>query len=377
MPSTEPTETTPAPTPKEPRFHCRHLRVSGARCRAIALRGQEFCSYHHSARRPAAPSRQHAPIPLPLIEDRASIQIALNEIVARIANRSIDRKDAGLILYALQIASTNLPRETHSTKSHAEGPSDDAPDNLIDDAIDDPDLGPIAPVAQVGAEDEAHKSLLQKFIDYCDNPPRPCRRCIEHDRIEANKTEARRLIAERRAGADPSSQVWSPIYPTYPNPETSEPHFPEPNLPEQIRVPLVPSPWAPGTDDTDATQASHEQKHERVPLVPSPWAPGTDDTEAPQASHEQERERERERVPLVPSTWAPGTEPDRDPEGHNAAPAAHLVLPPTSPSDEDTPDNYPNPTPETWAKFAAAIPKPNASTHPTTTKPGAPFIAKR
>ena len=222
MPSTEPTET--QPTPKEPRFHCRHLRVSGARCRAIALRNQEFCYYHHAARRPASPSRQHEPIPLPLIEDRASIQIALNEIVARIANRSIDRKDAGLILYALQIASTNLPRETHSTKSHAEDPIDDA----VDDPTDDPDHGPIAPVAQVGAEDEAHKSLLQKFIDYCDNPPRPCRRCVEHDRIEANKTEARRLIAERRAGADPFTQVWNPTYPTYPNPDTSEPHFPEP-----------------------------------------------------------------------------------------------------------------------------------------------------
>ena len=64
MPSTEPTETTP--TPKEPRFHCRHLRVSGARCRAIALRNQEFCYYHHAARRPAAPqppARTHPAAP--------------------------------------------------------------------------------------------------------------------------------------------------------------------------------------------------------------------------------------------------------------------------------------------------------------------------
>ena len=47
---------------------------------------------------------------LPVLEDADSIQITLGQIMRMIVCRQVDTKSAGLLLYALQIASTNLRR---------------------------------------------------------------------------------------------------------------------------------------------------------------------------------------------------------------------------------------------------------------------------
>jgi len=50
---------------------------------------------------------------LPAIEDPASIQIALTQVVSALASSRIDARRAGLLLYALQIASQNVDRRTY------------------------------------------------------------------------------------------------------------------------------------------------------------------------------------------------------------------------------------------------------------------------
>src|SRR5207249_122709 len=47
---------------------------------------------------------------LPVLEDADSIQITLGQIMRMIVCRQVDTKSAGLLLYALQIASANLRR---------------------------------------------------------------------------------------------------------------------------------------------------------------------------------------------------------------------------------------------------------------------------
>ena len=54
-----------------------------------------------------APSREDAPFNLPPIEHAASIQLALIEVAQALAANRIESKRAGLLLYALQVASTN------------------------------------------------------------------------------------------------------------------------------------------------------------------------------------------------------------------------------------------------------------------------------
>lgn len=88
---------------------CRHIRTSGSRCRSAALPSQHFCHYH-ATQRQAQPDK--APLQLPPLEDRFAIQVAIGRILAALASGAIDRKDAGLYLYGVQIASSNLSSET-------------------------------------------------------------------------------------------------------------------------------------------------------------------------------------------------------------------------------------------------------------------------
>jgi hypothetical protein len=53
------------------------------------------------------PTREDAPFDLPPIEDSASIQLALIEVAQALAANRIEPRRAGLLLYALQVASTN------------------------------------------------------------------------------------------------------------------------------------------------------------------------------------------------------------------------------------------------------------------------------
>jgi len=83
---------------------------SGKKCRAAALRGTPYCYFHtrvHQSAKPK-PELKNEPLKLPLLEDRSAIQLALAEILDALATARIDSKQAGLLLYGLQIASTNI-----------------------------------------------------------------------------------------------------------------------------------------------------------------------------------------------------------------------------------------------------------------------------
>jgi hypothetical protein len=124
---------------------CRHVRPNSDRCNAAAIKGSNWCYFHarlheqqaQQAKRIAqeaerrsrdassqprlangtfAPSegtvetwRQPEPVPLQLtaVEDCASIQLALIDVLQSLAAHRLDPKRAGLLLYGLQVASAN------------------------------------------------------------------------------------------------------------------------------------------------------------------------------------------------------------------------------------------------------------------------------
>jgi hypothetical protein len=95
---------------------CRHIRTNGTQCGSPALKKKRFC-YYHEQNQPRAvmlyidgERYPDAEFMLPVFEDAHSIQTALRQVVQLMFERRIDRKDAGLMLYALQIASGNLKR---------------------------------------------------------------------------------------------------------------------------------------------------------------------------------------------------------------------------------------------------------------------------
>jgi hypothetical protein len=139
MPET--TDTTP--------MQCRHVFTDGRRCAAACLRHEPFCYYHHTTRRPVqnlpARRRRSATFTLPELEDRASIQLALSEILQRIASNDIDPKRAGHLLFGLQIATSLLPKPD---------PKDKTPPKTVSEITHDEELGDLAPAQQVGSDKE-------------------------------------------------------------------------------------------------------------------------------------------------------------------------------------------------------------------------------
>jgi hypothetical protein len=105
---------------------CQHIKVNGTLCGSPALRRNRFCYFHKlyqeerielnsdKARR----RRRNATIDLPVLEDANSIQVSLMQIMRLIVAGQIDGKTAGLLLYALQTASANLPRVRFEPYAH-------------------------------------------------------------------------------------------------------------------------------------------------------------------------------------------------------------------------------------------------------------------
>ena len=94
---------------------CRHIKVNGTQCGSPALRHKNFCFYHQQDRPLTVECYSEGPyatgeIALPLFEDAHSVQTVIRQVVQMVLQKRLERKTASLLLYALQIASSNLKR---------------------------------------------------------------------------------------------------------------------------------------------------------------------------------------------------------------------------------------------------------------------------
>jgi hypothetical protein len=141
--------------PRKP-YLCRHIFADGRQCGSRALRGENFCFYHHAHRTPVLANRRRRQpesgfdlTRLDGLDNHTSIQLSLAEVLGGIANHSIDPRRAWLLLYGLQIAGRNL--------CHARPiPEAPVPDTIVEDA----DHGQIA---QLEEGRTAPKSLLDRM----------------------------------------------------------------------------------------------------------------------------------------------------------------------------------------------------------------------
>jgi hypothetical protein len=140
MQETTPTETETATADPKRRYLCRHVFTEGHRCGSPALRGQSLCYNHGRSRREAPISGRSGTFPMPRIDDRASIQLALYEVLSRLSGGDIDYKRGGILLYGLQIASSNLPR-------HAQLNAEQQPQ--VEEVTADYNLGDLAPIVEI------------------------------------------------------------------------------------------------------------------------------------------------------------------------------------------------------------------------------------
>jgi hypothetical protein len=93
---------------------CNHLKEDGVYCSSPALHNHNFCYFHLNVRvRRLQMARtrmrgESCRLQLPVLEDMHAVQIALTQVLDALADDRIDPKRAGLMLYALQQAATNL-----------------------------------------------------------------------------------------------------------------------------------------------------------------------------------------------------------------------------------------------------------------------------
>ena len=133
---------------KPKRYQCRHIFTDGHRCGSICLRGEEFCYYHHTTRKPAETQRPPQPPvhlrPTHRPNDRTGLQSTIVEVLRRIAANDIDPRRAGLLLYGLQIASLNLPKpQTAQRGRKIEQPE------TVEEITTHPELGILAPKTDI------------------------------------------------------------------------------------------------------------------------------------------------------------------------------------------------------------------------------------
>src|SRR6202158_4341465 len=94
---------------------CRHVKVNGTQCGSPAVRSKSFCFYHQQHRPLTVECYSEGPYPsgeilLPVFEDAHSVQSVIRQVMQMVLQKRIERKTASLLLYALQIASSNLKR---------------------------------------------------------------------------------------------------------------------------------------------------------------------------------------------------------------------------------------------------------------------------
>jgi hypothetical protein len=92
---------------------CQHVKMNGTQCGSPALRRKRHCYFHHRMRDGKRSYVQNRARPRPiysmcLLEDANSVQVALMQVLELLACGQMEPKVAGLMLYGLQIASTNL-----------------------------------------------------------------------------------------------------------------------------------------------------------------------------------------------------------------------------------------------------------------------------
>ncbi len=180
------------------RYQCRHIFTDGRRCGSPCLRGEPFCYYHHTTRKPVANPHQrrarHAAFTLPLPEDHSAIQAAIGILLQRLAANHIDLRRARLLLYALRIASANLP------KAQPQQRPDPQPDH-VEQVVTHPDLGPLAPPSEFDAPQQ-RRSLAGVLLAELRKKPVPC---------NCKPQPAPAILPTLNAEAEPESPTPSPI----------------------------------------------------------------------------------------------------------------------------------------------------------------------
>jgi len=90
---------------------CQHIKPNGLRCHSPAMNRNAFC-YFHSKAHGITRTNSRDKLLLPIAEGHAAVQLAVHQIIQALLARQIDAKEAGIMLYGIQIAARHINVES-------------------------------------------------------------------------------------------------------------------------------------------------------------------------------------------------------------------------------------------------------------------------
>ncbi len=102
-----------------PGERCQHKKMNGERCGSPAQRNQKVCYFHEQCYPvivdvSTSPRFPASPFYLPVLEDENSIQATITQVCEHLLGNRLDPKTAGVLLYAMQVATSSLNRPRHA-----------------------------------------------------------------------------------------------------------------------------------------------------------------------------------------------------------------------------------------------------------------------
>jgi hypothetical protein len=304
---------------------CEHIKVNGTQCACPALRRNRFCYFHKSyreqrialntdrLRNDRARRARNLTIELPVLEDANSIQVSLMQVIRLLLAGRLDPKNAGLVLYALQTASSNLGRTNfepivHNVVIDPKAVGETRLDRHVweyedfeeEEEYEDEEAAAEAARAQAEAEArreakrqaevraraeaEAERLMAEGRIEYAKE--------LERERREDARRDARREVEERRRlgldePASPATKPTATTPPATPTPATTNPATTKPATPTTAKtaptIATTPAQTAstPTKPPEPATAATTAKSPTPSTTTPATTAPPATKTTAP------------------------------------------------------------------------------------------------
>lgn len=106
---------------------CEHKKLGGSQCGGPALTSYKWCRFHIAVHEGKQIGYSLPDVP----EDATSIQFAIGRIMRALRDGEWDHKTCALMLYALQVASSNLKRFNEEQPVCAQAAHKDNPESLL------------------------------------------------------------------------------------------------------------------------------------------------------------------------------------------------------------------------------------------------------
>jgi hypothetical protein len=151
---------------------CEKVREDGTVCGCPQMKGYRYCYAHERML-----EMRSSKLELPALEDANAVQMAIMRVQKALIDDEISEKKAGLLLYSLQMASSNLKHTTFTdskkevvTEMREESPRSPTSKNQVLPLINTDDTDLQKPLPRINADERGSEKRLPKLPELPKSP---------------------------------------------------------------------------------------------------------------------------------------------------------------------------------------------------------------